>query len=85
MLFNGHKLTDLLYLQESLDGSEKAHQGLLSSFRLFTFLFNTVNSVFPYSSDFPCGENFKKNTITSKVAGQRDETDVLLWYITEIL
>lgn len=60
MLFNGHKLTDLLYLQESLDGSEKAHQGLLSSFRLFTFLFNTVNSVFPYSSDFPCGENFKK-------------------------
>lgn len=61
MLFNGHKLTDLLYLQESLDGSEKAHQGLLSSFRLFTFLFNTVNSVFPYSSDFPCGEISKKH------------------------
>lgn len=85
MLFNGHKLTDLLYLQDSLNGSEKAHQDLLSSFKLFTFLFNTVNFIFPYSSDFPCGENFKKSTVTSKAAGQRDETDVLSWYFTEIL
>lgn len=43
MLFSGHKLTDLLYLQQNLNGSEKAHRGLLSSFRLFIFLFNTVN------------------------------------------
>lgn len=46
MLFNGHKPTDLLYLQQSLNGSEKAHQGLLSSFRLFILLFNTVNLYF---------------------------------------
>lgn len=67
MLFNGQKLSDLLYLQESLDESEKAHQGLLYSFRLVTFLFNTVNFIFPYSSDFPCGENFKKALSPAKL------------------
>lgn len=67
MLFNDHKLRDLLYLPESLNGSEKAHQDLLSSFRLFTFLFNTGNFIFPYSSGFPCGENFKKALSPAKL------------------
>lgn len=83
MLFNGHKLTDLLYLQESLDGSEKAHQGLLSSFRLFTFLHCELR--IPIQFWFSLWGKFQKSAITSKVAGQRDETDVLLWYFTEIL
>lgn len=80
-----HNVNTLLYLQENQHGCEKEHQGLLSSFRLFTVLFNTMNFNFPYSSDFPCGEDFKKSTVTSKAAGQRDEAHVLLWYLTEIL